>query len=162
MMIGVPLLQLILFGYASNTDPKRLPSALLVADQGVFARSLVRALENSGYFEVSRQAASEAEADKLLARGEVQFVMSIPEDFSRELLRGQRPAVLVEADATDPVATANAPQPKLDRPSDPRGPTEREAVAFRGRFPAASRSPDRPPHPRTRRPPGPPAAAADA
>jgi ABC-2 type transport system permease protein len=74
----------------------------------VFARSLVRALENSGYFEVSRQAASEGEANGLLARGEVQFVISIPEDFSRELLRGRRPAVLVEADATDPVATGNA------------------------------------------------------
>ena len=108
MMIGVPLMQLILFGYAINTDPKHLPTALLVADQSVFARSLVRALENSGYFEVVRQAASEAEADELLARGDVQFVISIPEDFARELLRGERPAVLVEADATDPVATGNA------------------------------------------------------
>ena len=108
MMIGVPLLQLILFGYAINTDPKQLPTALLVADQGVFARSLVRALENSDYFEITRQAASEADADGLLARGDVQFVISIPEDFGRELLRGQRPAVLVEADATDPVATGNA------------------------------------------------------
>ena len=68
MMIGVPLLQLILFGYAINTDPKQLPTALLVADQGVFARSLVRALENSDYFEIIRQAASEADADGLLAR----------------------------------------------------------------------------------------------
>jgi ABC-2 type transport system permease protein len=108
MMIGVPLLQLILFGYAINTDPKQLPTALLVADQGVFARSLVRALENSDYFEITRQAASEADAEGLLARGEVQFVISVPEDFGRELLRGQRPSVLVEADATDPVATGNA------------------------------------------------------
>ena len=108
MMIGVPLLQLILFGYAINTDPKQLPTALLVADQGVFARSLVRALENSDYFEITRQAASEADADELLVRGDVQFVISIPEDFGRELLRGQRPSVLVEADATDPVATGNA------------------------------------------------------
>jgi ABC-2 type transport system permease protein len=108
MMIGVPLLQLILFGYAINTDPKHLPTALLAADHGTFARSLVRALENSEYFEVVRQAMSEAEADRLLAQGDVQFVISIPEDFSRELLRGRRPAVLVEADATDPVATGNA------------------------------------------------------
>ena len=108
MMIGVPLMQLILFGYAINTDPKHLPAALLVADQSVFARSLVRALENSGYFEVVRQATSEAEANDLLVRGDVQFVISIPEDFERELLRGQRPAVLVEADATDPVATGKA------------------------------------------------------
>ena len=108
MMIGVPLLQLVLFGYAINTDPKYLPTALLAADQGVFARSLVRALENSEYFEVVQQATSDAEADRLLAQGDVQFVISIPEDFSRELLRGRRPAVLVEADATDPVATGNA------------------------------------------------------
>ncbi len=108
MMIGVPLMQLILFGYAINTDPKHLPTALLVADQSVFARSVVRALETSGYFEVVRQATSEAEADALLMRGDVQFVISIPPDFERELLRGQRPAVLVEADATDPVATGNA------------------------------------------------------
>jgi ABC-2 type transport system permease protein len=108
MMIGVPLMQLILFGYAINTDSKHLPAALLVADQSVFARSLVRALENSGYFEVVRQATSEAEADDLLVRGDVQFVISIPPDFERELLRGQRPVVLVEADATDPVATGNA------------------------------------------------------
>jgi ABC-2 type transport system permease protein len=108
MMIGVPLMQLILFGYAINTDPKHLPTAILVADQSVFARSVVRALENSGYFEVVRQAGSEAEAAALLARGDVQFVISIPPDFERELLRGQKPAVLVEADATDPVATGNA------------------------------------------------------
>ena len=108
MMIGVPLMQLVLFGYAINTDPKHLPAALVVADQSVFARSLVRALENSEYFEVVRQATSEAEADALLARGDVQFVISIPEDFERELLRGRQPAVLVEADATDPVATGNA------------------------------------------------------
>jgi ABC-2 type transport system permease protein len=108
MMIGVPLMQLILFGYAINADPKQLPTALLVADQSIFARSLVQALENSGYFAVTRQAASEAEANELLLRGDVQFVVSIPEDFGRELLRGHRPVVLVEADATDPVATGNA------------------------------------------------------
>jgi ABC-2 type transport system permease protein len=108
MLIGVPLIQLTLFGYAINTDPKHLPTALLIADRGVFARSLVQALENTGYFAVTREVGSEAEAAELLARGEVQFVVSIPEDFSRELLRGRKPAVLVEADATDPVATGNA------------------------------------------------------
>ncbi len=108
MIIGVPVIQLILFGYAINTDPKYLPTALLVADPGVFSRSLVQALENSEYFKIVREARSEAEAGNLLARGDVQFVISIPEDFSRELLRGRRPAVLVEADATDPVATGNA------------------------------------------------------
>ena len=108
MMIGVPLMQLILFGYAINTDPKHLPTALRVADHSVFARSLVRALENSEYFEVVVRTETEAEAGELLLRGEVQFVVSIPEGFARDLLRGERPAVLVEADATDPVATGNA------------------------------------------------------
>ena len=79
MMIGVPLMQLILFGYAINTDPKQLPAALLVGDQSVFARSLVRALENSEYFEFVQMAGSEAEANAMLMRGDVQFVISIPE-----------------------------------------------------------------------------------
>jgi ABC-2 type transport system permease protein len=108
MIIGVPVMQLILFGYAINTDPKELPTALLVADNSIFARSLVRALENSGYFEVVAQPSSKAEADGMLTRGDVQFVISVPENFARDLLRGARPAVLVEADATDPVATGNA------------------------------------------------------
>ena len=91
MMIGVPLMQLLLFGFAINTDPKHLPTALLLADQGVFARSLVQALENSDYFEVTRQVASEAEEAELLERGDVPFVVTIPVDFARELVRGQRP-----------------------------------------------------------------------
>jgi ABC-2 type transport system permease protein len=108
MMAGIPVIQLVLFGYAINTDPKHLPTAVLSADHSIFARSLVRALENTEYFRVVAQPDSEAEADRLLATGRVQFVVNIPEDFARNLLRGEQPAVLVEADASDPVATANA------------------------------------------------------
>jgi ABC-2 type transport system permease protein len=108
MMFGIPILQLTLFGYAINSDPKHLPTAIRVADQSPFARSLVRALENSGYFRIVREAASEAETDWLLATGEAQFVLHIPTDFGRDVMRGERPSVLLEADATDPVATGTA------------------------------------------------------
>jgi ABC-2 type transport system permease protein len=108
MIAGIPILQLVLFGYAINTDPKRLPTAVVSADESVFSRSLVWGLQNTGYFQVSRRLASEAEADRLLELGIVQFVVHIPVDFSRKLIRGERPALLVEADATDPAATSNA------------------------------------------------------
>lgn len=108
MMVGIPFLQLILFGYAINSDPKHLPAAVLLADHGPQARTLLKAIENSGYFDFVRKVGSEAEAHEALARGEVQFVIHIPESFTRDLLRGDRPVVLVEADATDPAATGNA------------------------------------------------------
>ncbi|MFH0342918.1 MAG: ABC transporter permease [Chromatiales bacterium] len=108
MMVGIPIIQLVLFGYAINTDPKALPAAVLVADHSAFSRSFLSALENTGYFEIVQRVTSEEKADRLLERGEVQFVISIPHNFSRELVRGERPEVLVEADATDPAATGNA------------------------------------------------------
>ena len=108
MMVGIPLLQLILFGYAINSDPKRLPSAVLLADNGPQGRTLLYAIQNSGYFHFVRQVKTETEGRDALARGEVQFVINIPENFSRDLLRGERPAILVEADATDPGTTSNA------------------------------------------------------
>jgi ABC-2 type transport system permease protein len=108
MIVGIPILQLILFGFAINTDPKALPTAVVVGDPGVFSRTLIRGIENTAYFRVVREAASEAEAEELLALGEVQFVVAVPPDFSRKLLRGERPAVLVAADASDPSATGNA------------------------------------------------------
>ncbi len=108
MMVGIPIIQLVLFGFAINTDPKALPTAVLAADNSVFARSFVRAVENSGYFRVVRQVSSEHEAERALAVGEVQFVLTIPENFARKLVRGERPVLLLEADATDPAATSNA------------------------------------------------------
>ncbi len=108
MMIGIPVLQLLLFGFAINSDPKHLPTAILVADQGVFSRTLVAGLQNSGYFDVVRSLRHEDEARQALRAGQIQFLVQIPYDFSRRLVRGERPALLVEADATDPAATSNA------------------------------------------------------
>ena len=108
MMIGVPLIQLVLFGYAINADPKRLPTAVLMADYGPQGRTVLHAIRNSGYFEFTRELTSEQEGREVLARGDVQFVVNIPQGFTRELLRGERPAILIEADATDPAATSNA------------------------------------------------------
>ena len=108
MMVGIPLLQLMLFGFAINSDPRHLPTALRLADQGPYARALIAALKQSEYFSIVREAQSEAEAAALLQRGDVQFVVNIPEDFTRRLLRGERPTVLIEADATDPAATGPA------------------------------------------------------
>ncbi len=108
MMIGVPIMQLVLFGYAINADPKDLRTAVVMADNGPFARSIVRAAENSGYFRVVRQVDDEAAANALLERGQVEFVINLPTGFSRALSRGERPRLLVEVDATDPVASGNA------------------------------------------------------
>jgi ABC-2 type transport system permease protein len=108
MIIGIPVLQLILFGYAINADPKRLPTAVLSADSGPYSRSLLSAMQTSGYFRIDRLVFEEAELESLLARGEVQFAVTIPENFGRKLVRGERPALLVEADASDPSATGNA------------------------------------------------------
>ena len=108
MMIGIPIMQLILFGYAINFDPKDLPVAVIRADESVFTRDLVHAMENSGYFHIIQTAANEKEAREYLELGDVQFVLNIPANFSRRLLRGESPSILLEADATDPVATGNA------------------------------------------------------
>ncbi len=108
MMVGVPLLQLMLFGYAINSDPRNLPTAVILADHGPQARAVVAAVKNSGYFKIMGSIQSEAEARDELNRGRLQFLITVPEGFSRSLLRGDRPALHVEADATDPIATGNA------------------------------------------------------
>src|SRR6266446_3789224 len=108
MMLVIPLIQLTLFGFAINSDPRHLPAAVLLADRGPQGRTLLYAFKNSTYFDFARQVSSEKEGRDLLAQGRVQFVISIPENFSRNLLRGDRPELLVEADATDPGTTGNA------------------------------------------------------
>src|SRR5437667_9809228 len=108
MMLGIPLLQLTLFGYAINSDPRHLPAAVLLADQGAQGRTLLYAQKNSTYFDFVKEVKTETEGHDLLARGQVQFVINIPQNFSRDLLRGDRPSLLVEADATDPAATGIA------------------------------------------------------
>lgn len=108
MMVGIPLMQLGLFGFAINTDPKHLPTAVINADQSEFSRSFLAAMKNSSYFQLVAVTKSETEADRLLVEGTVQFVVNIPLGFSRDLLRGERPDLLIEADASDPSATSNA------------------------------------------------------
>src|SRR3954468_8726372 len=108
MIVGIPVLQLLLFGFAINSDPKSLPTAVLSQDNSRYARTVTAALQTSGYFMVVREIATEDEAEHLLAHGDVQFVVTIPVGFERALARGERPVLLVEADATDPAATGNA------------------------------------------------------
>jgi len=108
MAVGVPILQLVLFGYAINTDPKGLPTAIVSTDSGPMARGVVAALQNTGYFRIDHVLTSERAAEALLETGDVQFMVVIPPDFSHRLVRGERPALLISADATDPSASGNA------------------------------------------------------
>lgn len=106
MILGIPVMQLTVFGFVINTDPRHMPAAVLLADSGPHGRTLLEGLKNSTYFDFVKQLDSEAEGQKMLLRGEIQFLVNIPENFSRDLLRGDRPAVLIEADASDPTATS--------------------------------------------------------
>ena len=106
MIIGVPIIQLVLFGYAINTDPKRLPTAVVVADHGPISRSILVAMQLSNYFDIGEGTPTEAEAREMLARGDVSYIVTIPAGFERSLVRGERPQILIEADATDPAAAA--------------------------------------------------------
>lgn len=108
MMIGLPIIQLILFGFAINTNPKHLPTAIVNADQSPLTRAFVSGIQNTEYFQVKKANLTEKAAEKMLARGKVQFVIEIPLNFSRDMIRGKQPNLLVTADATDPVATGNA------------------------------------------------------
>ncbi|NIA05561.1 MAG: ABC transporter permease [Proteobacteria bacterium] len=108
MMIGIPILQMIIFGFAINSNPKHLPTVILAADHSVFSRTIIAAMQNSEYFQVVKTVADEEEADRLIENGGVQFVLDIPQQFSRRLVRGEKPALLLTADATDPAATSNA------------------------------------------------------
>ncbi|MHA6644247.1 ABC transporter permease [Mesorhizobium sp. A623] len=108
MMLGVPLMLLILFGFAINNDPKRLPAALLAMSSDQYSRAMVAALENTGYYRFDHIVETEAEADFLLARGDVSFVVTIPADFGRRVERGDHPQILIEADATDPSVASGA------------------------------------------------------
>ena len=107
MIVGIPIIQLLLFGFAINSDPKHLPTAIVMADPGPFARSYVAAMQNSDYFKIVGSV-DEKEANALLDRSQVQFVVTFPPGFHRDLVRGKAPTLLVEADATDPMAAGGA------------------------------------------------------
>ena len=108
MMVMIPLIQLLLFAYAINTNPKQLPTAIIAADQSPLTRTFIAALQNTDYFHIINNNATEQEGAKLLERGEAEFIVNIPVNFSRDFIRGQKPSILVTADATDPSAIGNA------------------------------------------------------
>lgn len=107
-IVTIPLMQLVLFGYAINTQPRGMPTAVLLQETSDVGRSILMALENTKFFKITHQVRDEAEFDRLLASGEVLFAIEIPRGFERALRRGERPALLIAADATDPVATSSA------------------------------------------------------
>jgi ABC-2 type transport system permease protein len=110
MIIGVPLMQLTLFGFAINFNPKALPTAVSIADPGIFSRSIIAAMKNSSYFDLIAETRSPTQARKLLQDGKVLFVVEIPENFSRDLVKGAQPDLLMEVDATDPASSGYAIQ----------------------------------------------------
>jgi ABC-2 type transport system permease protein len=131
MLIGVPIMQLVLFGYAINSDPKHLPTAVVALDQSPMVRTIVRAAQNTDYFHII-EVGSESEAERLIARGDVQFALVFPSDFTARVVRGESPAMAVYADATDPAATGTAVSalqklPQLALRNDLHGPLARVA-----------------------------------
>jgi len=108
MIVGIPVMQLFLFGFAINADPKHLPTVVSISDPGPFSDSITSALANSGYFNVVKATHSPDEAHRMLDEGRTSFVVDIPVNFNRDLVRGANPELLVEADATDPATASNA------------------------------------------------------
>ena len=108
MIVITPLVQLILFGYAINLNPRHLPTAIVGADHSIWSRRILTSMENSSYFKFIEPSSTEAEASRLLQTGKVQFVVSFPANFSHDLTKGLRPSLLLQADATDPAATSRA------------------------------------------------------
>jgi ABC-2 type transport system permease protein len=137
MILLLPIVQLLLFGYAINDDPRNLPTAVLVQDHGAFPRSILTAMDNSGYFEITLQARSQAELDRAMERGDIQFAVIIPADFTRRIVRGDRAQLLVEADASDPSATSGAVAALASLPT--------QALSRELTGPLANRAPGSPP-----------------
>ena len=108
MIVGIPVMQTALFGFAINTNPKHLDTAVIDSDRSDITRSFLWAMQNSSYFKIVEELPNEQTGHEALARGQVLFVVNIPAGFTRQLLRHERPSLLIEADATDPSATGNA------------------------------------------------------
>ena len=132
MILMMPIVQLLLFGYAINAEPRHLPTAVLIQEDTTFSRSIVASLKNSRYFEYTAQARSPAELDEMLRRGDVQFAITIPGDFTRRVVRGDRAQILVEADAADPSATGGALGALAALPSQALAHDLKGAIAPRG------------------------------
>ncbi len=107
LIIALPIMQLFLFGYAINSNPHHLPTGLLLAEPSKYERTIVAALQNTGYYDV-RLFSSEAETERALATGEILFVVNVPANFDRLIDRGEQPQILIDADASDPTAVGNA------------------------------------------------------
>ena len=120
MILALPVVQLMLFGYAINTDPRHLPTVILMQDHSAYSRSVAAALANTGYFDVVREARSPADLDNALESGKALFAITIPEDFERRVVRGDHPQILIEADASDPIAAASAAPWRPCSPPRPR------------------------------------------
>lgn len=108
IMIGIPLLQVILFGFAINTDPKHLPTAVVMADNSQIVRTLLQGMQNSGYFDIEQKNTTEQQANEMLATGKALFVLNVPPNFTRQFVRDEHPDLLLEADGTDPAAIGPA------------------------------------------------------
>jgi len=108
MMIAIPIMQLMLFGFAINSDPRHLPTLVEVHDSGPFTRSFLASLETSTYFDVQGTVQNSQEADRILKTGLASFIVTIPENFERDIVRGERPALLVAVDASDPATSGAA------------------------------------------------------
>jgi len=108
MMIGVPIMQLVLFGYAINSDPRHLPTLVEMADNSPVARAVISGMANSDYFDFIGVVTGAEQGDRALRNGEASFVLVIPPDFERDIVRGLRPSILLAADASDPSASAGA------------------------------------------------------
>ncbi|WP_421932821.1 ABC transporter permease [Phenylobacterium sp.] len=137
MILALPVIQLLLFGYAINSEPRHLPTAVLVQEDSVFARSILSSLRNSAYFDLTAQARTPAELDEMIRRGDVQFAITIPGDFTRRVARGDKAQILVEADATDPSATGGAVAALAALPAQALAADLKGALAPRGRAPPA-------------------------
>jgi len=108
MMIGLPIIQLFLFGFAINADPRNLPTLVEMGDNGPLSRAVIAGMQNSSYFAFKGAVSGIGEGEEALRRGEANFVVVIPEDFERDVVRGNKPEILVAADASDPSATGGA------------------------------------------------------
>lgn len=108
MMVGIPLIQLVLFGFAVNSNPRYLPTAIVGMDQSAMSRRILTSMENSTYFSFVSPVSTEKEAHDLLKTGKVQFIVNFPPNFSHDIVKGLKPQLLLEADATDPAATGRA------------------------------------------------------
>lgn len=134
MVLAIPIMQILLFGYAINNDPKSLPAVVMDQDQSTYSRSVLAAIQATGYFSVVDQVHSPRDIDEAITTGRAQFALTIPADFRRSVIRGEVPQILVEADASDPTTVSGAVAALSGLPGqalahDLKGPTSKASAA---------------------------------